>query len=566
MPKAAAWSGGVVLLAAGGIGAATFTYVPKVEPGIAVGDCMIGGLTKPEAEKKLSEWFDKTAAKEFSLKSDKLETNPQAAPGSDFGAKLSLTETLSKVPFDNFFGSISRSVSRATPSKKIIDPIINFDDAKIKSLSEFVDDNAIRNRQAKVTMEGGKIVAIPEAAGVKLDEAKVKTALYRGMLTGGEVEIPLTEAPKRIKDEDLNKITGVVSTFATNFSAGNRPRSSNIKRAAEIIDGYVLMPGEKLSFNTTIGRRTVAGGFKVAGVLSSGRHEYDVGGGICQVSTTLYNASLLADLKIVKRSNHSLPVSYVPAGRDATVSYPDPDLVIENSYDFPIALDSTYTPGRLEFKILGVPQDDLQVQVITGGLRSWGNGVKYVEDSSLGYGKERVIESGSSGRSVSAWRVVKRGGVEVRRDSLGTSTYSGAQRVVARNSKAKPPEAPKPDATKPTDTTPKTDVPKEPTIPPITPGVGGELRVTRPQGKTKVNITADSLKKPVAKLATKTATVKPKTTVKKKEKTVHVVLKPTSPKTSVKPNPKPVAKKPVTKKPVTKKPVSTKKPAPKKTA
>ena len=549
MPKAAAWSGGVAILAAGGIGAATFTYVPKVEPGVAIGDCMIGGLTRPEAEKKLTEWFETASSKKFTLVSDKLEENPESTPASDYGAKLDVKQTLSKVPFDNFFGSISRSMSKEAPKKRTLDAAIEFDQSKIKSLAGFVDDNAIRNRQAKVTMEGGKIVAIPEAAGVKLDEAKVDTALYRGMLMGGEIEIPLTEAPKRIKDEDLNKITGVVSTFATNFSAGNRPRSSNIKRAAEIIDGYVLMPGEQLSFNTTIGRRTVAGGFKVAGVLASGRHEYDVGGGICQVSTTLYNASLLADLKIVKRSNHSLPVSYVPAGRDATVSYPDPDLIIENPYDFPIALDSNYAPGRLEFKILGVPQDDLQVQVITGGMRSWGNGVKYVEDSSLGYGKERVIESGSSGRSVSAWRVVKRGGVEVRRDSLGTSTYSGAKRVVARNSKAKPPVAPKPETPAPDTTAPKTDVPKEPTIPPITPG-GGELRVKKPV------VGIDATKKPVVKQTAKV--VKP--VVKKKEKTVHVVLKPSEKKAPVKPAPKPVAKKPVAKKPVVKKP-ATKTPA-----
>src|SRR5262249_4274073 len=159
------------------------------------------------------------------------------------------------------------------------------------------------------------------------------------------------------------------------------------------------------SFNGTVGRRTEKAGFQIAGVYKNGKHDFDVGGGICQVSTTLYNAALLDDLKIVERHNHSMPVAYVPLGRDATVDYGALDLEIANNSDHPIAINSEFHPGKLTFRILGKKDKSLDVKIESDGSQRWDPGTQLVSDPSLPAGKRKVIDKGSSGRQVSTYRL-----------------------------------------------------------------------------------------------------------------------------------------------------------------
>jgi vancomycin resistance protein YoaR len=257
-------------------------------------------------------------------------------------------------------------------------------------------------------------------------------------------ELPLKEAAKKVADADLEGITEVMAEYTTRYNAGMRSRSENIRLAATMIDGVVIPPGETFSFNTFLGRRTRAAGFKVAGVYENGRTSEDVGGGICQVSTTLYNASLLAALEIPMRSSHSLPVAYVPMGRDAAVSYPDPDLKIKNSFDHPIALAASVGGGSITFKVLG-QKHPYEIEIIRGRVRTKENGTRRQVDSSLGYGVERVVHGGAPQRSLSTWRVFKQDGEEVRREELSLSFYRGSPRIVAYNPNA-PKPAPKPQA------------------------------------------------------------------------------------------------------------------------
>jgi vancomycin resistance protein YoaR len=199
-----------------------------------------------------------------------------------------------------------------------------------------------------------------------------------------------------------------------------------------------LAPGERFSFNETVGQRTVKAGFKEAGVYINGRHDTGVGGGICQVSTTLYNAALFSNMKIARRTNHSLPVPYVPVGRDATVNWGAQDLVLENNFDKPIALSATYTPGKLTFRVLGQKQPGLEVKIEREGLKSWAAPTKTVNDSSLAAGKRKVVESGSTGYSVNTFRLVFENGQLVKKEALGRSLYSSSARIIAVGTKSKP--------------------------------------------------------------------------------------------------------------------------------
>ncbi|NCB28668.1 MAG: hypothetical protein EOM63_02750 [Clostridia bacterium] len=147
----------------------------------------------------------------------------------------------------------------------------------------------------------------------------------------------------------------VLGTYTTSYSTKQANRCTNIRLAATAVNGTVLSPGETFSFNTVVGQRTTARGYKEAHVFSGGQVTEGVGGGICQVSSTLFNAAMLADMQITARVNHGLPVSYVPAGRDATVSWGGPEFKFKNPYSYAVKITAGYdsAKGTVTLSILG---------------------------------------------------------------------------------------------------------------------------------------------------------------------------------------------------------------------
>jgi vancomycin resistance protein YoaR len=307
------------------------------------------------------------------------------------------------------------------------------DDSAFKALAEFVDKNVPPHSPAKVDLIDGKIVRTHERTGLTLDVEAAKAAIVTSVSHDQEVELPLVKAKPAVSDADLDKITEVVSSFTSKYNEGNANRASNIRNAASRLSGTILLPGETFSFNKVLGQRTAKNGFKLAGVYNNGKHDFDIGGGICQVSGTLYNATLLANLKIKNRSCHTFPVPYLPVGRDATVSFPAPDFAFENSYDFPIAIAAKAGGGSITFTILGIKDPSLSVKIETAGHSSWSRPVKVINDPSLPPGRRVVEEPGGAGHRITTYRVVYKDGKEVKREDLGVSLYNGGQRIVRQN-------------------------------------------------------------------------------------------------------------------------------------
>ena len=162
----------------------------------------------------------------------------------------------------------------------------------------------------------------------------------------------------------------LLSEFSTNYAVSNRNRTTNLILAANKINGLVLMPGETFSYNKIVGERTISAGYKEAPIYVEGRVENGIGGGICQITTTLYNAVLYANLEIVERSNHQFVPSYANASRDATVVYGAIDFKFKNNRDYPIKLTCSVENGIANFKIFGLKtNNDYEVVInsrITG--------------------------------------------------------------------------------------------------------------------------------------------------------------------------------------------------------
>lgn len=191
---------------------------------------------------------------------------------------------------------------------------------------------------------------IKEQPGVELNETVFNERLYRFFYQEGpaSMDVPLRTVYPRVDSEILSDIrTKLIGYYVTYFNSNNKERSYNIFLAAQKINNQVVFPGETFSFNQSVGERTKAKGYKPAKIIVKGEYSEGIGGGICQVSSTLFNAVDRAGLKIVKRYSHSRRVPYVPPGRDATVSWYGPDFCFKNEYNQPILIRAKAQHGMM---------------------------------------------------------------------------------------------------------------------------------------------------------------------------------------------------------------------------
>jgi len=292
----------------------------------------------------------------------------------------------------------------------------------------------------------GGVQIVPSREGRTLDcDASVEALLHALR----HVPVPqitfalaLTSTPPRVSTEHAHAITGVISHYTTRFPAYQRSRNHNIRLAANALDGHILLPGERLSYNEVVGKRTRQQGFRLAPAIIRGEKRDAIGGGICQVSSTLFNAALLGELKIVRRANHSIPVAYVPLGRDATVTDTGIDFVVENPHPYPIAIATEVGRSSLTIYILGQMRTGRTVVLKTERGCRQAPPVRRVPDPSLPLGKERVLRKGAAGECVVLWREVYANGSLVKRERVATSVYRAQPRVIAVGVKpAVPPSA-----------------------------------------------------------------------------------------------------------------------------
>ncbi|MBR2743672.1 MAG: VanW family protein [Clostridia bacterium] len=227
-----------------------------------------------------------------------------------------------------------------------------------------------------------------------------------------------------------------LGTYSTTYASSNYNRSSNIALAAKSVNNYVLMPGETFSYNGTVGQRTAARGYKEAGVYVNGEVSTDYGGGICQVSSTIYNAVLLANLEIVARTNHTFIPAYVPAGQDATVSWGSPDFQFKNNRSYPVRIVTSAGGGHITASVYGLKSDDdYEVKIVSNRTGTIPFSTEYKDDSSLPAGTTKVTQSGSNGCRSETYKILYKNGVEVSRKLINSDTYKPHNQVVLRGTK-----------------------------------------------------------------------------------------------------------------------------------
>lgn len=304
----------------------------------------------------------------------------------------------------------------------------------VSQIAEAIDRPAENAKIASFDTESYEFTFTDAVTGSQLDADALTRDMTQAMENGGgSVELSVLAIQPDVTQSDIASQYGLIASAVTNASSSSSNRLSNIRLALQMINGTCLKPGETFSFNETVGKRTTDRGFKMATAYSSGTVVEDVGGGICQVSTTLFNAAVKADLQIVERHNHSLTVAYVDRGKDAAVNWNSQDLRFTNNSD-----DNVYICCFLS--------DDKRVRVgVFGKLLPNGESIAiesevtgttsfetvYQPNLTLATGASQVTQKGKDGCSAVAYKVRKdASGNTISREELCRSSYKTVNQIV----------------------------------------------------------------------------------------------------------------------------------------
>ncbi len=299
----------------------------------------------------------------------------------------------------------------------------------VAALAQIIDVPAV-NSKPDIDKETNALVFVSEVPGKGIDQpALIDAILQADPLSGDTIQIPITVLEPTTTREMLEgKYTKRGPGYTTSFSDSTKNRKYNIRFGADKINGTILKPGEVFSANDTLGKRTRKNGWKNAGAYEGGEVVQQAGGGVCQLSSTLYNAVLYADLEIVERRNHSMPVHYVMRGRDATINS------VGNIIDFKFRNNTSgdiiilaYTEGNnLHMEIYGLPFETDEydrIEIRTKQTGSQGIKTEYTYDDTKKETYKKTTSNGSKGYTVRTYKDYYKGETLVKTDDLGLSVY-----------------------------------------------------------------------------------------------------------------------------------------------
>lgn len=438
MRKAAGNAG---LAAVIGIGLlAAFPMTGWAEPvfpqGVSIGSQSLAGMTREEAGEAAGQYIAGLAGRKVTLTVDGQNVETTAG---ELGYHWSNTEAVDQAADEYAGGSLIKQYMNekdlaATPVELDLDTEV--DSGKLK---EFVDAQCrtvAQPKDASITRENGQFVITDSVPGKVVDEAATEQALNEALKGGLEAPVTVTakvtEEQPAITTQDLASIHDILGTYTTDFSSSGASRSTNLAVGAAKINGHVLMPGEELSGYECLQPFTTANGYKTASAYENGQVVDSIGGGVCQLATTLYNTSLEAELDITQRQNHSMIVTYVKPSRDAAIAGTFKDIKIKNNYSTPIYVEGRTEGRKLTFTIYGkeTRPANRKVEYVSETLGSTSPGEpELIVDNSLPPGAKVKVQSSHTGLKSRLWKVVTVDGVEQERTLVSKDTYNPSKAI-----------------------------------------------------------------------------------------------------------------------------------------
>ncbi|MCD8053636.1 MAG: VanW family protein [Lachnospiraceae bacterium] len=415
-----------------------------IEEGVSARGIDLSGRTAAEARELLENEFQSIAASTLTVTFD--EQSAKITPG-ELGLTWDVDTAVEEAASLGKSGQlIARYKTQADLKATGVTVEVSYtydSDAVTAFVEEEVAAYDTEAVDATLTRENGSFVVTEETNGLATDvEATVEAitqtldkSLSTEMTVAAVVEV--TE-PERTA-EALSQVQDALGTYSTSYSFSSSARKTNIRVATERLDGAVLMPGESLSVSDTILSRTAANGYELAPQYVDGQSEDSYGGGVCQVSTTLYNAVLRAELQVDERHPHSMVVSYVPYSSDAAIAEGSKDFIFTNDSEYPIYIAATADGATLTFTIYGKETRDASrtIEFVSETLSYTTPEATEKEDSSMYEGETRTEGSVHPAVRSTLTKIVYEDGVEVSREVVNSDSYRGSGQTIYKGTKKK---------------------------------------------------------------------------------------------------------------------------------
>lgn len=398
----------------------------KVYSGVSIDGVHIGGTSREEVVQLLSVWQKKQQNKNITLYygDARFHIEPQSIDFSididatvdeawNFGRRGTLWERL-------------KNIRAASELGYRIPVRIRYNENKLSYLLDQWRDSIDRpSRNATLSMLTGSI--IPQEPGRQLEIEALRPLVVQALKSADSVSLPLPVKPLEpaitVADISQSGIRQLLASYTTAFNAKETNRTANIRIAARKINGHIVYPGRTFSFNETVGPRDKDHGFKEALEIVDGEYVPGIGGGVCQVSSTLYNAIIMSNMGVVERYNHSKPLGYVTLGRDATVVYGVLDFKFANTSNSPVMIMAEMEGNKLVVGLFGQNHLREAVEVISQDRQVIPPAVVKKQDPELFLGETKVDRQGKPGYEVTTVRIVSLGGKEMKREVLAKDKY-----------------------------------------------------------------------------------------------------------------------------------------------
>jgi len=427
-------------LLAVGIGFFSPAYVmaDTLPDGIYVGDYNLGGLTEEEAGQKVQGLVNEMENQKITLV---VDGQPVDTTAKDLGFHWSNPEAVAQAASSWQGGNLLKRYlnKKDIEHNPVMIPLETaLDDGRLASfVAEKCAPAVTEPKNATIVRQNGAFTVTPSVIGKTVDVEATKQALNAAFANGLKdpvtVNAVVAEVKPSITTEDLSTIQDVLGTFSTNFSSSGASRSKNLKVGSGKINGHVLMPGETLSGYDCMHPFTVGNGYATAAAYENGQVVDSVGGGVCQIATTIYNAALRAELEISQRQNHSMVVSYVRPSEDAAIAGTYKDVKFTNNYSTPIYVEG-YTSGKtLTFTIYGkeTRPANRTFEFVSETLSVTDPGApKEIVDPAMPPGTRKQVQSAHKGIKSRLWKIVYVDGAEQSREILHTDTYNPSKAII----------------------------------------------------------------------------------------------------------------------------------------
>ena len=432
-------------------------FTDRIYPGTFIDNVQVDGMTREEAVRAVNAVHeDRGRAFDIvvSVGNESWHVNSERVPVSRNTEEIverawangrSNTASLgtgNMTPFQERVRKLSERVDSKDPHPATFATVQDYDHQALRNLTDgivnYVNRDPVDSMVKSFDFNTHTFTFTDDKPGARLDPDELYTQMT-DLLDDGVTQKEVRVVPEKIlaektKTEMMNNF-GLISAYTTQTTK-DKNRNNNIQLSAQAISGRTVQPGEVFSFNEATGERTAAKGYKEAPAISGGQSKDEVGGGVCQTSSTLFNAVVRADLEIVERNPHAWPSSYIEKGFDATVNWPGLDFKFRNNTDDPIFIIAGYSNRKVTVNIYGMSlgpgvKIDLESELVRTIPQP--EGVNYVVNTDLAPGEQKKTVNGRKGYEVTTWKIWYQGNREIKREVLFKTTYKAYQETIEYN-------------------------------------------------------------------------------------------------------------------------------------